>query len=268
MPELPDVETVRRDLDRWIRGTRIVHARSADRRVLRPNAPSAFARALVGRTLRDVARRGKWIRIELDDGTRVFSHLGMTGWWVARDGDAGAERFERARIDLRRREHDSSIRYVDSRRFGRLVVAREDIAEWSALGPDPLVDGIDTRTFAAALARSRRSIKDVLMDQTVVAGIGNILATEALWRSRIDPRSRSNALSAADVRALARGLRTEIDRELATRAAPDGAEWNDTFMAYGHAGEPCPRDGTPLVRVVQSGRTTTFCKKCQILRRS
>jgi formamidopyrimidine-DNA glycosylase len=264
MPELPDVERMRRDLDRWTRGARIVRAHSADRRVLRPMAPSGLARALVGRTVRNVARRGKWIRIELGDGTRIFSHLGMTGWWVGTDAGAGAERFERARIDLRKRGRESSIRYVDSRRFGRLVVTREDISEWKALGPDPLTDGIDAGTFAAALARTRRPIKDVLMDQTVVAGIGNILATEALWHSRIDPRSRSSALGAAEVKALDRGLRTAIDRELATRAAPDGAEWHDTFFAYGHTGEPCPRDGTPFARVVQSGRTTTFCEKCQI----
>jgi formamidopyrimidine-DNA glycosylase len=268
MPELPDVEKVRRDLDAWTRGAKIVAAHSADRRILRPRAPSAFGRALVGKTVRDVARRGKWLRIELDDGTRLFSHLGMTGWWVASD-DAIAEapRFERARIDLSRRAERSSIRYVDSRRFGRLIVSKEDIPEWRELGPDPLANGIDLRAFGATLAKRRRSIKDVLMDQTVLAGIGNILATEALWHARIDPRSRASALSASDAKAIVRGLRTAIDRELAARDVPTGADWRDVFFAYGHTGDPCPRDRTPFVRVVQAGRTTTFCKRCQIRRR-
>jgi len=267
MPELPDVEKVRRDLDRWTRGAKVVAAQSADRRILRPKSPGVFGRALVGKTVRGIARRGKWIRVELDDGTRLFSHLGMTGWWVASDAGAEAARFERARIDLARGAKRSSVRYVDSRRFGRLIVSKSDTPEWRELGPDPLADGIDVRTFAAALAKRRRSIKDVLMDQTILAGIGNILATEALWHARIDPRSRSSALSLGDAKALVKGLRTAIDRELAARDVAEGADWRDTFFAYGHTGQPCPRDRTPFVRVVQAGRTTTFCKHCQIRRR-
>jgi formamidopyrimidine-DNA glycosylase len=267
MPELPDVEKMRRDLDRWSRGAKIVAARSTDRRILRPTVPNAFGRALVGRTVQGVARRGKWLRFELDDGTKLFSHLGMTGWWVASDSSADAARFERARIDLAGRAERSSVRYVDSRRFGRLVASKDDITEWRELGPDPLADGIDVRALSAVFAKRRRSIKDVLMDQTVLAGIGNILATEALWHARIDPRSRASALSPEDAKTLVRGLRTAIDRELAARDVAEGAEWRDTFFAYGHTGDRCPRDRSTFVRVVQAGRTTTFCRKCQIRRR-
>src|SRR3954447_16181659 len=117
MPEIPDVEVARRKLDRWIAGATISAAHSSDRRVLRPHAPSALPRALVGRSVRDVERRGKWIRVELGDGGRLFSHLGMTGDWVRRDAGAPAERFERARIDVTRGSESSSVRYVDSRRF-------------------------------------------------------------------------------------------------------------------------------------------------------
>jgi formamidopyrimidine-DNA glycosylase len=267
MPEIPDVEVARRKLERWIDGATIGAAHSADRHVMRPEKPGALARALVGRSVRGVERRGKWIRIELDDGARLFSHLGMTGDWVKRDAGAPAARFERARIDVARGGEASSVRYVDSRRFGRLVVAKEDIAEWRTLGPDPLVDGIDPKALAGAFAKSRRAVKDVLMDQSVLAGIGNILATEGLWHARIDPRSRSSALSGKDVRAIVRGLDLAIRQELDERDVPEGTDWVDTFAVYGHTGNPCPRCRSRLARVVQAGRTTTFCRKCQIRRR-
>ncbi len=166
MPELPEVEFTKRVLDEHLRGARITAAR-------------------VGRTIRQVSRRGKWLRVQLDNGARIFSHLGLTGSWVVCGVDSAGQRAERARIDVERDAGASSIRYVDTRRFGRLVIATDDIDEWAALGPDPLVDGIRVGTLAAALAGSRRTIKDALMDQSVLAGIGNILATEALWHAQI-----------------------------------------------------------------------------------
>jgi formamidopyrimidine-DNA glycosylase len=188
----------------------------------------------------------------------------MTGDWVERPPEAPKERSERARLDLVRRGRRSSVRYLDSRRFGRLVVAKDDIAEWRALGPDPLVDGIRSRSLAKALGRSRRAVKDALMDQSLLAGIGNILVTEALWRARIDPRAPSNALSREDVAAIARGLRAELGHELAQREQP---EWDDAFSVYGRAGQLCPRCESTLVRIVLGGRGTTFCQTCQMRRR-
>lgn len=264
MPELPDVELARRQLEKWMGRATIAAAHSTDRRVLRPTSPPALRRALTGRTVREVGRRGKWLRILLDDGTRVFSHLGMTGGWIQRESGAPKEPSERARLDVIRGRRSSSVRYLDSRRFGRLVVATEDIAQWRTLGPDPLVDGIRSRSLAEALGRSRRAVKDALMDQSLLAGIGNILVTEALWRARIDPRSRSNALSQGDVTAIARGLRAELEHELAQR---EDEEWDDAFSVYGRGGQPCPRCRSPLVRIVLGGRATTFCKGCQIHRR-
>ena len=123
----------------------------------RCGSPAAFAGTLTGRTVRDVDRRGKWLSVLLDDGARLFSHLGMTGWWVERDIAGPKEPSERARIDATRAARQTSLRYVDSRRFGRLIVARGEIPEWRALGPDPLVDGaLSGSGLGAALARSRR----------------------------------------------------------------------------------------------------------------
>jgi formamidopyrimidine-DNA glycosylase len=265
MPELPDVELARRRLRRWMRGATITAAYSTDRYIVRPGSPRTLGRMLVGRTVREVSRRGKWLRFELDDGGLLFSHLGMTGDWVQRGPDAPQQPSERARIDfVRGAGRWSGVRYLDSRRFGRLVVARNDIPEWRALGPDPLADGIDPRLLAHRLGRRRRAVKDALMDQSVLAGIGNILATEALWRARIDPRSRTDALSPSDVGRIVRGLQTVIRRELAERQAADGRSL-DVFSAYGRAGEACRRCGWPLAHIVLSGRGTTFCEHCQIV---
>lgn len=261
MPELPDVEFIKQRLEGVLIGAQIVEASSHDRRLLRPHAPVAFGRALIGRRVSDVVRRGKWLMIALGDG-RLFSHLGMTGWWVVREVANAAERFERARIDVARGRSRASLRYVDARRFGRLVVT-SDFPEWDALGPDPLADGIDVDRLAD-FARSRRAIKDIVMDQRVLAGIGNILATEAFWHARIDPRAPSDTLSRKQLAAIARALRDEIRRELSTRAKATGDEWQDVLAIYGRTGEPCPRCRTTISRAVIAGRTTAFCPRCQV----
>lgn len=265
MPELPDVEIARRRLERSLRGAKIRAARCDDRRLLRPGSPRQFSSALTGRSVREVSRRGKWLRVLLDDGTRLFSHLGMTGEWVEADGATAVRRSERARIDVAGgKRAPRSVLYLDSRRFGRLVVSGDDIHDWTELGPDPLADGIDLGRFAALLARKRGAIKAVLMDQSVLAGIGNIIATEALWRARLDPRAPSHELSRATVGRLARALRAEIAHELRLREAHDGDYRQQSFAVYGNSGEPCKRCGTTVARTVIGGRTTAYCPGCQL----
>jgi len=210
-------------------------------------------------------RKGKWLRLDVEGGGRVFSHLGMTGDWVRVPAGAPEQPFERARIDVLRLGRMSSVRYVDARRFGRLIATNDDLPEWTALGPDPLEDGLDVRHLSKAFAKSRRAVKEILMDQRVVAGVGNILATEAMWMARIDPRSRGASLALADTRAIAKGVRRAIALELAERKKY-GAAPLDSFFVYGRAGEPCPRCGTILSSIVLGGRTTVFCGTCQLRR--
>jgi formamidopyrimidine-DNA glycosylase len=263
MPELPDVETTRRDLKRWLVGALVTAAATEDGRLSRPASPRAFSSALAGRTFRRVGRRGKWLRLELDDGRKLFSHLGMTGSWERVAIGSPIMRFERATIDVVLRGHAFSVRYLDSRRFGRLLAARADIADWTALGPDPLDDGIDIARFSESLAKSRRAVKEIVMDQRVLAGVGNILATEGLWIARIDPRSPGNRLHLpADARAIANSVRRAITSELRDRKRYTDRR-ADSFFVYGRAREPCPRCGTRLSSVVLGGRTTVFCSGCQ-----
>lgn len=263
MPELPEVEYERRTLDRWLRGATILSAQAHDRVIMRPRAPATLARDLKGRRVERVDRRGKWMRLALSGGAFLFSHLGMTGGWERGDPGDPHQRWERARLVVERRGKRARVSYVDARRFGRLVFSKDDIPTWSALGPDPLEHGIDTKRLAEVLLRRRRrSIKEALMDQTVLAGVGNIQATEALWKARVDPRSPAGALGPREIAAVVRGLRWTIERTLADIEARDG-EYGDPFLVYGHKGEPCPRCRTALVRIVLGGRSTTFCPGCQ-----
>ena len=249
MPELPEVERARRHLSRWMGGGRIARASGWDRYVVRGRLA-----ALVGRTVRAVGRRGKWLRIELDEGL-VFAHLGMTGDFALERANGARLRWERARIDVVRAGAVRSIRYRDPRRFGRIVAAAADIAPWRALGPDPLLEGIDVERLVDISRRRRGPIKATLMDQRVLAGVGNILANEALFAARLDPRRPSRSLDAADLRRLSRALRAIIGRALKR----DGQR----LHVYGRSGEPCPSCRARLRSAAIAGRTTTFCPRCQ-----
>jgi formamidopyrimidine-DNA glycosylase len=249
MPELPEVEIVRRELARWLAGKRIVRASSSDRWILRGSRKLS---AIAGARVKSVGRRGKWLRIALSRGA-LFLHLGMTGDWTKRRPSDPTVRFERARIDTK----DASARYVDSRRFGRIIAASEDIDVWRELGPDPLLDGIDAAKLLHRIKKRKGAIKVALMDQSVLAGVGNILATEALWMARIDPRTPARNIR--DVRAIVRCLRRIIERTLAYDLDPSG---RSPFRIYG--AETCPRCKSKLRRVVLGGRSSTFCPVCQL----
>jgi formamidopyrimidine-DNA glycosylase len=268
VPELPEVEVARRNLERWLRRGQLVRAELSPRVVV--GQARALSEKLCGRTLKSVERRGKWLRLIFDGELALFSHLGMTGKWVLRDRDDPPQRFERGRLDSARR----SVRYLDPRLLGRMRLMRGDELPrtYAALGPDPLVDGIDVVQLHNKLLRKRtKTIKETLLDQTVLAGVGNIQAAEALWRARVHPARLAPSLTAAETQTLVRGISSSIADTLAREQSPEityveepGAE--NPFSVYGKQGEPCPRCRTTLVRIVQGGRATVFCPRCQPLR--
>lgn len=281
MPELPEVEHARRSLERWVKGSRIDAVRVADARILDEGVrPTTVIRALEGRKVVAIERRGKWLRIVLDRG-RVFSHLGMTGKWVrARaanakvSGDDALVRFEKVRIDVLVGKSASrrSIRYLDPRLFGRFVVVPgdgADLAVWTSLGPDPLLDGIDVDALLAKLARRRLPIKPTLLDQTVLAGVGNIQATEALFFARVDPRRPASSLSRKEVAAVSRGIMKTIHETIAMQSVGEEISYVEEpnavnpFTIYGREGTPCPRCKKPLGKMILGGRGTVFCVSCQ-----
>jgi formamidopyrimidine-DNA glycosylase len=272
VPELPEVEHARRTLEEWMLRGHIDFVSVQDARILDDGTkPAAVVRAVTGARVVAIQRRGKWLRIELDSGVRVFSHLGMTGKWVlARPVDATLK-FEKVRFDVSAARKKRSVRYLDPRLFGRFVVAAKkdaDLPAWSALGPDPLLDGIDVGALQAKLATRKLAIKPVLLDQTVLAGVGNIQATEALFDARIDPRRPARGLSRKEVSALARAISRSIAKTIALQDGPtiqyvEEAGAPNPFLVYGNEGTPCPRCKRPLAKMVLGGRGTVFCPHCQ-----
>ena len=268
MPELPEVEVARRNLEKWLKGGKLTRVELSPRLFVIAGAGGAraFGESMRGHAVRAVERRGKWLRLVLDGERVLFSHLGMTGKWVLRAHDAPPERFERARLDTAKR----SVRYLDPRLFGTLVGVRGERAPatWTTLGPDALVDGVDAERLHARLSRIKRSIKETLLDQSILAGVGNIQAAEALWRAKIDPERASSSLSLDEMRALARAIEASIRDTLAREDSPEityveEAGADDPFDVYAKQGEPCPRCGTKLTRIVQGGRSTVYCRTCQ-----
>ena len=268
MPELPEVEFARKQLSRWLTKGKIARATIADARILDAGVKSAdVVRALRGKTIRDVVRRGKWLRIALDKGI-IFSHFGMTGKWVLAEVDEPV-RFEKVRIDVEQAKKRRSVCYIDPRLFGRFVVTENDLKAWTALGPDPLLDGIDAEALHQKLQKRKIAIKQALLDQTVLAGIGNIQATEALFFARIDPRRPAPDITRTETKALGAGMMRAIRETLALQTGPTLAYVEDAgaknpFKIYGHGGDLCPRcRKAKLAKIVLAGRGTVFCPNCQ-----
>ena len=261
MPELPEVESVRRQLEPALLGRQVVKVwTDVQRRFHRPER-------LAGRTVTAVGRRGKFLICPLDGGLELVLHLGMTG--VLHFGAADA--YARARITL---DDGRDLVFRDVRRFGCLAVVDAGVYEalptLARLGPEPLSEAFDPERFARALAATRSPVKPYLLTQRPVAGVGNIYADEALWLARIHPASRRVGRR----RALA--LHAAIRQVLVDAIAREGTTFRDYRMvngeggrnasfltAYGQAGRPCPRCGAPLRKVALGGRGTTFCPVCQ-----
>jgi formamidopyrimidine-DNA glycosylase len=276
VPELPEVEIAARNLRRWAEGRRIDRARTDARaaRIFRPGDRASFARAIAGSRLVRVDRRGKHLLVTLEDRRGrplgLWSHLGMTGKWVWRASADPAPPHSRARLDL---DDGHALHYLDPRLFGRLrIVAGADFAalpDIGALGPDPVHDGIDPARLGERLGATRRAVKVALLDQAILAGVGNIHASESLFAARIDPRRRGGSLSAVEVRRLARAIAASLRRGIDTQDGPEIAYVEEPgapnpFRVYARAGERCPRcRAAEIRRIVQAQRSTFFCPGCQ-----
>jgi formamidopyrimidine-DNA glycosylase len=276
MPELPEVEHAARSLRAWLDGRTIVRARATENRIFRGGSAHELARLLPGRRLLEIDRRGKYLLLTFDGGLGVLSHLGMTGKWVRRapkapSGRRTVPRHSHARLDL---DDGSALHYVDPRLFGQLrLVVEGAVAELPvirALGPDALVDGVDPARLHAVLARSGRPVKVALLDQSVLAGVGNIYATEALFHAGVHPARPSRSLTLEEVSRLAEGIRASMELSLAHFLSQDEIAYLsqrrgavNRFLVYNHAGAPCPRCGQTLLTRVLGGRSSAFCPGCQ-----
>lgn len=269
MPELPEVENIRRQLDRVLPGRRVVGSGA------HPSDGFAEAVTLVGARLDGVERRGKYLLIPTDRGDELIIHLGMTG--VLRVTEPGSDDSNRSRPWRRawwRLDDGRTLAMDDQRRFGRVAVVRRGdharLPTLANLGPEPLGSGFTPEGLHAALARRRTTVKTSLLGQRVVAGVGNIYADEALWRARVNPvarrlgAERAGRLHAAVVAVLGEAIDhggTRL-RDYRTPAGDTGAhQWH--LDCYGRAGAPCNRCGTILRSRRVDGRGTTWCPRCQ-----
>jgi len=274
VPELPEVETVRRRLEPALVGRRLEQVEILDSRLTRPHDPIEVAAELTGERVGAVDRRGKYLVVRFESGRALLVHLRMTG--SLRHVPAGSvpdvDAYTRALVHL---DDGSEVTYRDVRRFGTWLLTEPDELEPyldARLGGEPLAPAFTTKRLADALAGRRAPVKAAILDQRRLAGIGNIYADEALWRARVHPLRPAGELGGEELRALHRGIRAAlkagIERQGATLRdyrTPDGGSgrMQHEFKVYGREGEPCERCGHPIEKIRVGGRGTWFCPSCQ-----
>ncbi|MEW1833813.1 bifunctional DNA-formamidopyrimidine glycosylase/DNA-(apurinic or apyrimidinic site) lyase [Microbacterium sp. NPDC079995] len=298
MPELPEVEVVRAGLVPALAGARLDAVTVLDARSLTRHVGDSrdFETRLAGRRVDAVVRRGKFLWMPLAEADAaapeaIVGHLGMSGQMLLREPGTPTLRHERIRFEVRHPIHGEILMvFVDQRTFGSLAIDRllptgdgaaagrgSDAAlvpsQVAHIARDPLDPAFDDRAFRAALGRTRSAIKRALLDQTVVSGIGNIYADEALWAARLHPDRPANELSTRAVRRLLGEVRAVLDRALAEGGTSFDAQYvnvngqagyfSHSLNAYGRTGQPCPRCGTPIVRVSFTNRSSHYCPRCQ-----
>ena len=274
MPELPETETIARDLDREVSGARItdVHVRKAD--VLREVSARELRKRLTGASITRGWRRAKLVVLDLSTGDHLVVQPRFTGALLIDAGDLPDREREYSTLELAL-EDGRSLHYRDIRRLGTVALMRDDrFARYtSALGREPLDPAFTTEHLSVLLRGSRQAVKKVLMDQRAVAGIGNIYANEALFRARIDPSRASNRVSAEQAAALHSAIVDVLRESIAARGTSfrdyrdaSGARGGfvERLAVYGRAGQPCPRCGARLIGThAIDGRMTVLCARCQ-----
>ncbi len=276
MPELPEVEVVRRGLERGVVGRTIavveVHHPRAVRRHLAGAAD--FAALLAGRTVTAALRRGKYLWLPLDSGDALTGHLGMSGQLLVVPPEKPAETHLRIRFSFAGGGRE--LRFVDQRTFGGMVVVAGGAAlpsTISHIARDPLDEHFDDEAFVTALRARHTGIKRALLDQRLISGIGNIYADEALWRARLHGNRPTDKLSSSAARILLAHVRDVLGASLqqggtsfdALYVGTDGVSglFERSLNAYGREGEPCPRCGTPIRRESFMNRSSFSCPRCQ-----
>lgn len=282
MPELPEVEVVRRGLARWVSGRTIAQAEVLHPRAVRRHAPGAddFAAQLKGRTLGEADRRGKYLWLPLSDGPKaLLAHLGMSGQLLVVEPHAPLEKHLRVRLVFA--DGGPELRFVDQRTFGHLLVDRlvDDgtgtglPSVISHIARDPLDPAFDEDAFAAALCRKRTELKRALLDQSLISGIGNIYADEALWMSQLHWATPTEALSRSQVATLLAAVREVMVAALAQGGTSfdslyvnvngESGYFARSLNAYGRNDQPCARCGTPIQRETFMNRSSYSCPRCQ-----
>ncbi|MEO3808585.1 bifunctional DNA-formamidopyrimidine glycosylase/DNA-(apurinic or apyrimidinic site) lyase [Sphaerisporangium sp. B11E5] len=287
MPELPEVEVVRDGLSRWVAGRTVMGADVLHARAVRRHlpGPAEFAARLKGRTVRSAERRGKYLWMPLGDpeagADALLAHLGMSGQLLVTEADSPAEKHLRVRLGFT--DAGGELRFVDQRTFGHLMVAPlvvstapggrpvpEPIAHIAA---DPFEDAFDDEVFALRLAARQTEIKRALLDQSLISGVGNIYADEALWRAGLHGGVPTRSLSRAKVDELLTAVRAVMREALGQGGTSfdslyvnvngESGYFDRSLNVYGREGEPCGRCGGPVLREAFMNRSSYSCPRCQ-----
>ncbi len=286
MPELPEVETIRRQLEPDLVGRKIETVEVLDPYFSKPELPSAFEKAVEGREIADVLRRGKYLMLELDNGEFVIIHLRMTGSLILIDpegatnpGDSRiyeadtSEKHLKARFRL---DDGGELRFSDPRRFGRGFVANQsDLDEYfaSRLGVEPLSPEFTVDAMAKMTANRTGPLKSFLLNQKGVVGVGNIYADEALYRAKLHPLTVGASLKPEHHQALRDGVVEALERGLDLGGASiddyrdakgEAGSMQNEFLVHRREGEDCRECGETIVRIVVGGRSTYYCPSCQV----
>ncbi|WP_375656653.1 MULTISPECIES: bifunctional DNA-formamidopyrimidine glycosylase/DNA-(apurinic or apyrimidinic site) lyase [unclassified Bartonella] len=286
MPELPEVETVRRGLEPVVTDAKIVSVR-LNRRDLRFPFPEAFSERLIGRTIIELGRRAKYLLFHLSQNETILSHLGMSGSWRIENDllrtTSKLVKHDHFVMGIQTRDGEVyHLIYNDVRRFGFMLLVNTDkLYEHpllNKLGLEPMSNAFSGRYLQRAFVNKKMSLKSVLLDQSIVAGLGNIYVCEALWRSRLSPQRGAFTLASKTARAcefadsLAQNIRNVISEAILSGGSSlrdymrvDGSlgYFQHAFSVYGREGKQCLECGTPIVRILQAGRSSFYCSQCQ-----
>lgn len=274
MPELPEVETVANHLGKLVIGKKIVSATLLRARLAPHSEPESFSAMLQNTSVVKIHRRGKHILIDLDNGRTLMVHLRMSGRFMLLAEESNEPKFTHARFDL---DNGQKLLFQDQRHFGFMrIIDSSEIAttkELVKLAPEPFSDGFSAEYLKTTASRSTRNLKEFLLDQTKVCGVGNIYASEAMFLAGVSPRMKANKLSRPKAMRLHQAIKDVLAETLALGAAmpiiPEnigGSIYGDSdagWRVYGREGEPCPNCSQPINRIVQAGRSTFYCRKCQ-----
>jgi formamidopyrimidine-DNA glycosylase len=259
LPELPEVERAARALSRAAVGKTIASVK-AIHPSLRKKFSSASARAVKGKRIDRIERRGKHQLLHLDSGDTLVIHFRMNGDWHIGTGAEELDRFARAVIDL---TDGTRVSLVDRRALSTIALDKKGTSSLPKLGRDASDPALDAAYLREALKRKKIAVKPALLDQAVLAGLGNIYAAEALWEARIDPRTPSSLLTDANLEALVTAIRLVLSPRNRRPGRYTEQRGVERFAVYDRAGKPCRRcDGT-IERIVQAGRSTYYCPTCQ-----
>jgi formamidopyrimidine-DNA glycosylase len=270
MPELPEVETVVRQIAPGVVGRTIAALDVRWARTLAGGARARVERALVGRRIAAARRRAKWVVLDLDGGGALLVHLRMTGRLTVRAAGAEADPYLRLALHLSGR---ARLDFDDVRKFGRVVWCPDPASVLGDLGPEPLDPAFTPADLHAAVASRRRQLKPLLLDQTVVAGLGNIYVDESLHAAGLHPLARSERLTLPEATRLHGAVRAILERAIACQGSSfdtfyrtprgEAGQYQDEFQVYDRAGEPCRTCGTAIERLVVGQRGTHVCPRCQ-----